>query len=213
MNYPIGLPCHGCGEIQTVYVDAREIHPEWTCECGFKNAASLPGDFGIGEKILNLSINHLEKNDYVLSIIFSATAFEWQLSDLFRKWLQIRKYKERIHLEPQDVEQELFKYTNIRKKINKVARLMNDDGLEGFVQTSDDWKDLTERFPSLRITSLAEGFQRAVFWPRNRILHMGFTDITKEDAERCCSIANIGVKLLQAMDLTGSEKFLKELSG
>src|SRR5487761_568897 len=45
-------------------------------------------------------------------------------------------------------------------------------------------KTIGEGFPSLHQGSLATNFQRAVFWPRNKVLHHGTASHTRDDAAR-----------------------------
>ena len=77
---------------------------------------------------------------------------------------------------------------------------MFPDGLGKFIQLETDLlNNIKNDFPSLDEKNLAESFQKKLFSPRNRILHLGDSTHTKDDAIRCFNIAELGLKILDRM--------------
>ena len=73
--------------------------------------------------------------------------------------------------------------------------------IEAFVCSSAEFTDALKRFPSLNHGSLATDFHKTVFKPRNKILHQGIAAFTETDANKVCSIADLGLGILLAMDI------------
>jgi len=48
---------------------------------------------------------------------------------------------------------------------------------------------------------LAADFHKAVFKPRNKILHQGVANFTEPDANKVWTIAKLGLDILLAMDI------------
>lgn len=100
-----------------------------------------------------------------------------------------------------DLEEQLRRYQTIKVKIEEVAKLMDSRGFTQFVKETDDLREtIVEGFPSLNIDSLASSFQEKLFWPRNRILHLGYSSYREDDAFRSLNIAVLGLKILEVMD-------------
>ena len=137
-----------------------------------------------------------------MSIVFAAMAFECQLAYLFGKWTKIESgLFSGAEVKDEEIEEQLRKLGRIDKRIEAVCQLMSPLGLDAFVTHTLDLKDaIDSRFPSLNRGSLAQDFQQTVFWPRNRILHFGYTGYQQPDAARCYSIASIGLQIFSTMD-------------
>ncbi len=79
--------------------------------------------------------------------------------------------------------------------------LMDARGFTQFVKETEDLREtIVEGFPSLDIDNLATSFQKNLFWPRNRILHLGYSNYKEGDAFRSLNIAVLGLRILEVMD-------------
>ena len=203
MKTSLRIPCVECGVTEPVDIRLHDHSPKWICSKGHHNHGYFSLDFTIGYKILGKSeYEFSSRQDFSMSIVFSAMAFECEISRLFGKWKGIEAgLRDGTILRDEDIETELRRYGSVSRKIEETCRLMSPEGLDDFVRDRDDLKGaIDNRFPSLRIGSLAEGFQKTVFWPRNRILHFGYTEYTQADAARCYSIASLALGLLNELD-------------
>ena len=99
-------------------------------------------------------------------------------------------------------EKELLKFHNFINTITGVTEYLHPGGgIEAFVSSSAEFTDALKRFPSLNHGSLAVDFHKTVFKPRNKILHQGVANSTEPDANKVWSIADLGLKILLAMDI------------
>jgi predicted transcriptional regulator len=155
----------------------------------------------VGVLILARSYNELNvEKDYDMAIVLAAMAFECELSRLYRKWKEVEAPNTGT-FDLEKSEEELRKMGSVAEKITNVSTFLCAGGIEAFVESSDKWKKtIGEGFSSLHQGSLAADFQRAVFWPRNKVLHHGTASHTRDEAARCCSIAWLGLHILKEMD-------------
>lgn len=176
---------------------------EWSCsECGHENTVLSAAGWTLGARILEKAVfEYLENGDFSTSIIFSAMAAEAELARLFFKWREIDALRQGRSTSEGELE-EAYRHLgfNIAEKIEAVSRLLDDRGIDKFARVSKLSERIENDFPSLDLGSLAEGIQKAVFWPRNRILHAGYTDYGLEDAKRANNIARLSLELLKEMD-------------
>ena len=203
MKVALRIPCCECGTTEPVDIHLNEDSPAWVCSNGHRNQGIFALDFTVGYKILAKSEYELSaRRDFSMSIVFSAMSFECELSRLFRKWTNIESnLSNGTGIKDEEIEGRLRKMARIDNRIEAVCQLMSPVGVNAFVSQTGDLKDaIINRFPSLRIGTLAQDFQQTVFWPRNRILHFGYTEYTEPDAARCYSIANIGLQILSQLD-------------
>lgn len=202
MKFPLQLSCQQCGQSSSIEFHLDDDSPEWVCQCGQTNYLVFGLDFSVGYKILLRSEGEFRhRKDYSMSIVMSATALDCELSRVFFKWKQIAAL--RANREPDDeaIERMLRRFKSMGQKIEKVCRLLDEKGIDEFVRSSDDLRDtVANGFPSLRIGSLAKDFQEKVFWPRNAILHAGYTKYGEQEAARCHSFARLGLDILRQMD-------------
>jgi hypothetical protein len=103
-------------------------------------------------------------NDPSLAIVFSAMAFECELSRLFFKCKEIDGLENGSQISDDDIEEELRQFSNIKNKIEKVISLLDQTGITGFVESTSELKDIIDNdFPSLKSRDLSQGFQRQLF--------------------------------------------------
>ncbi|MFQ5662386.1 MAG: hypothetical protein ACE5HL_00955 [Terriglobia bacterium] len=203
MKIPYRLPCQNCSATDPVELHLDDDSPKWVCHCGHTNFGFFELDFTVGYKILARSeYEHNSRKDYSMSIIFSAMAFECELSRLFRKWTDIASLRAGSGpISDAEIEAMLRRHKNVKEKIEEVGKLLDRRGIDEFASSSEELREvIVSRFPSLHLGSLAEDFQKTLFWPRNRILHAGYTKYREEDSARCYSIAQLGLGVLREMD-------------
>jgi hypothetical protein len=202
VNIPLLLKCPNCGEPRTQRVHLNDPTADFICEKCNSSCTGIPSlDVSIGVLILARSSHELEvEKDYDMAIVLAATALECELSRLYFKWQELESTLEEP-FDPSKSEQELRNMGSIADKITKVTAFLRQGGIESFVAASDQWKAaIQEGLPSLHLGSLATDFQRAVFWPRNAVLHQGKTGHPKNEAAICYSVALAGVQILKEMD-------------
>lgn len=200
MKIPFEIPCNSCQQLQYIFFDLADTSFQGNCSCGANLDVSFGNNVTIGYKLLWRSQYELkEKKDYNLTIVFSAMAVECELSRLFFKWNFIGRDEDISNAE---LEEQLRHYKTINIKIEEIAKLMDSRGITQFVKETDDLREMiVSGFPSLYIDSLPISFQKNLFWPRNRILHLGDYRYAKEEAAiRCLNIAALGLKILEVMD-------------
>lgn len=200
MKIPLNIPCSNCQKTEYFFINLDDSSFEGNCVCGEKFSGFLGLEITVGYKILYRSNYELLKNqDFPLSIVFSATALDCELSRLYFKWKQIGSstYVTDAQLEPL-----LRTYRTIDMKFEEVSRLMDSRGFSEFVKSRTDLREIVEKgFPSLSMDELSKSFQTNLFWPRNRVLHLGDSSFSKEDANRCFNFATLGLKILEVLDL------------
>ena len=139
--------------------------------------------------------------DLSMTIILAAMGFEAELSRLHHKWQLLAAWDKAIDIASEKLDELLRKHPNIKEKINAVAALMHPSGLDDFVNGQADVRQVVaEGYPSLAGKPLADGIQRALFWPRNAIVHMGRIASEREEAVRALNVARLGVYVLDRMD-------------
>jgi len=143
----------------------------------------------------------LQTKDYPLSIVFSAAAVECELTRLHFKWREIDAIGKEDNVTDEQLEVMLRKYRTIDTKIEEISKLLYPDGLVSFVESSQDLLAIiNDGFPSLSVETLANDFQRTLFWPRNRVLHLGDATFSYDDAKRGFNIAALGLRIFDQMD-------------
>jgi hypothetical protein len=203
MNIPLQLKCPSCGALRAQRVHLNNPSLDFTCEkCGSTCYGVSGLDVTVGVLILVRSRHELEiEKDYDMGIVLAATAFECELSWLYCKWRGIEAMGANAALSPEDCEKELRAMGSVADKITKVSGMLYQGGIEKFVADSASWSGTVNgKRPSLHIGWLAKDFQQTVFWLRNKVLHQGQANHTREDAAKCCSIAELGIRILKAMD-------------
>jgi hypothetical protein len=162
----------------------------------------------IGFLLKERSLQELQKEDYSLSITLAAVALDAELSRLYTKWTHIAELGTEHDFDSAKCDKELKKL-KFMPKLNAVAMMLYPTGLEGFVHDSPELSATVDNsFPSLHRGSLTQDFHRTVFKPRNEIMHQGVTTYGKEDAERCLSIASLGLDIYLKMDIAKRKQLL-----
>lgn len=202
MNIPFQLKCQSCGAPRTQRVPLNSPTLDFTCEkCGNTSYGFFGLDVTVGVLIMVRSRYELEiEKDYDMTIVLAAAALDCELSGLYCKWKKIKALGAGDTFRPTDREKDLRNMGNIAEKITMISGMLYDGGIEKFVADSVPWRETLKQFPSLHAGSLATDFQQTVFWPRNKVLHRGEADHTRDDAAKGCSVAELGILILKDMD-------------
>lgn len=202
MKIPLRVPCDICKKEELIFINLSDSSFERKCSCGNVYSGFFGNDVTVGYKILFRSRYELiETEDYPLSIVFSAAAFECELSRLHFRWSDITALQTGKQISDGELEELLRKYRSIDVKIEEVCKLIDPLGFQEFVKSSTELRQtVTEGFPSLHLNSLTLDFQQKLFWPRNRVLHLADTSFKKADGVRCFNIATLGLRILEELD-------------
>lgn len=203
MKIPLHLPpCDKCGSENYVWINLNDDSFEYCCACGEDLSGSLSSDITTGFKGLYRSEYELLKNeDYILSMVFSAIALEWELVRLHNKWVHINTLDENRDISTEELEEMWRKHRNIFERIKETGRLLHPKGFEKYVAESKELRSTVEMgFPSLSIDSLIKDVHEKLFLPRNRILHFSYMDYEREDSIKSYNIAHLGLVILNSMD-------------
>ncbi|MDP3013478.1 MAG: hypothetical protein Q8M92_04500 [Candidatus Subteraquimicrobiales bacterium] len=201
MKIPLHLnPCEECRRERIIWINLHDTKFDEKCECGNTTPAYLSSDISIGYKLLYRSNHECRFNkDFPLSIVFSATAFDCELTRLHNKWAAIGKIENEIT--SQELDKILRSYKGIIEKIQKTSELMYPAGFNNFAKTTPKINEIIEGgFPSLDVDSLAKDIQQHLFWPRNSILHTGKNDYKEDDAIKAYNISTLGLLVLNSLD-------------
>jgi hypothetical protein len=204
VKFQPALPCQQCGVREPINVPLNANSWEWTCpKCGHENSVLSAAGWTLGARILEKAVfEYLQNGDFSTSIIFSAMAVEAELARLFFKWREIDMLREARVPSDEELDEAYRRLGfSITERIEAVGRLLDDRGVDGFARASELGERIENDFPSLDLGSLAEGIQKTVFWPRNRILHAGFPEYELKDAKQAHNIARLTLELLKEMDL------------
>ena len=203
MKIPYPFRCENCGSTDPVEINLARTSPEWVCEsCGHKNAGIFHPGFTIGWKILIRSDYELRRRkDHSMSIVLSAMAFDCDLSRLFLKWSEVGELQSGKAPDMEELERKLRGLLPMRRKIETVGRLIDSRGVDDFVQSSEDLQNSMKKlYPAIGVGPLAEDLERSLFWPRNRILHLGEAEFVESEASLCYRLSEFGLNLFETLD-------------
>lgn len=206
MKTPIVFKCPRCGHSIDASPGLHEDYVSLRCKCGeYIEDVPLYG-MSIGNRILQRArLELLQNRETALSVVFSAMAFDCELSHLNRRWQELKAIREMQLLDPEELDQLIRKHSRIEKHILFVAELIHPDGLDGFFGERPDIPEMIQAsFPSFEGEKFARGITKNLFWPRNNILHAGRTVVSEEEGRRIFSIANLGLYVLQELDSWGT---------
>ncbi len=202
MKIPLKLKCTKCETQARVRIHLNATSFDWKCpNCGLDHPSFFETNVTMGYLILERSRDEYFEQDYSMSIVLAAMAFECELSRLFGKWRKIDTEMTGSTFDQKNCEQELRDLRTINQRIDAVSALLVSKTMDEYVETTQQFREVIEqRFSSLNIGSLPKDFQEALFWPRNNVLHWGDTSHTEQDAARCFTIAQMGLSILTSMN-------------
>ena len=149
-----------------------------------------------------------ENEDISMCIVLAAMALECELARLFRKAFLL----ETPGFSEAEFEEKLRELGNAQRKIEAICKKMDPEGIDAFVGKTPGVKDeITTYFPDLSARPLAGGIQKAVFWPRNAILHAGNAKRDRREGVYVFCVAELGLRILRSLEL-GKWGFLGDLN-
>lgn len=208
MKIPFQVTCINCGKKTKYFVHSLDTSFDFNCECGEQSNFDIQSNITLSKKMLWRSLHEMEtNNDFSLSIIFSAMAFEYEIARKYRKWRKIKELKKKNLISHEELEEELRKLFNLKNKIKRTSLLMDPKGIDNFVASSKDIvKTIKKDYPFLDYKKLSKSIEQYLFRPRNCIVHLGTTKYLKDDALQCFSVSYLGIHILNLMDKAKKKK-------
>ena len=200
MKIPLKVPCWSCHEPVTVTLTLPDREISFTCTRGHDNSGPVESE--VGSLVLTRAEHEFKENsDLTLAVVLSAMAFDTEISRLHHKWRTIAAYEVAHDISDEELDVLLRKHSSVRDKMDHVAGLMHAPGLDDFVGGEPDLRQIvTEGYPSLKGSPLSAGFQQALFWPRNRVVHMGHMVRERQQAVRALNLSRLGIYIFDRMD-------------
>jgi hypothetical protein len=165
-------------------------------------------------RVLHRAQQEIESGDFTLSIVLSAMAIECEIARLFFKWRRVDFHMAdtsrdvRVTEEQeQEWENEFRRWYAVTQKLDNFSKLMTGIDFDAFV--SGD-ATLTKRFADIQTgsnsTSPKKVLAEQLFGRRNRILHSGKVDFSRQDAAACFAHARNLLTIIAAMDQARYER-------
>lgn len=202
MKSSLSVPCH-CGERVGLQISGSQLPKYALCsKCGAHTYLVAPLGNIVTALVMERVKKELENNDATVAIMLSAIAVEGQMSYLFFKWKKIDSGKLSITHGDEDKgewEKEWDEMRSIGKRLDELSRYLTDFDFDKFAKQNKMWL-----FPTLKkfnpANSVKKFLQEQLFERRNRIVHFGYLDFEKEQADECFTLTLALIRLLDAMD-------------
>ncbi|MFZ3212679.1 MAG: hypothetical protein WA188_14320 [Terriglobales bacterium] len=205
MKLPLKVPCV-CGHTVSFSTYGDEALPRVTCpECGFSTDVIDPLSVSVtGERLLYRSKAELEDGDYSLSIMIGAIAVESFLTRLFLKLKGMDSYATTFTL-PTPVQEEAWEREYPRSggftgPADFVSKAITGMAFDEFVSGNTVAVKIMAGLPDAPHPSAKQYFQDELFKRRNRIVHWGYVNSAKAEAQLCHTLAMAAVSILREMD-------------
>lgn len=212
MKFSLPISCSSCGcNFAALGLADKKFPPAHCPQCGAAINIIDPLTFSIvSVRLLYRSQAELDGGDYTLSIICSAIAIEAALTQLFVKWKEIdHGYPATT---PTDADREAWEleYRDKTKpggfgnSANFVSKYVTKKTFYAFVEyLVKKYKMdalVAAGFPNDQNEMTVEHIQSELFTKRNRIMHWGVVNYTKEDAVSAYTAALTAFGQLNEMD-------------
>jgi hypothetical protein len=177
-----------------------------TCSgCGKSMYAIDPLSVSItAERLLYRSLAEIETGDYSLSIVIATMAVESYLTRLFLKLKGMETYAATFKLptpaEEVAWEKEYPRSGGFPSPVGFVSQRLVGTTFDKFIDGNGPAKAIFVRLPNPSQVNPTQYFQDRLFMRRNRIVHWGYVNSTKDDAAECHTIAVAVVSILREMD-------------
>lgn len=194
-----------CGS-QVVFSAYGDAPFEGTCaNCGAVGPLIEPLSVSVtAERLLYRSRSELQNGDYTLAIVIAVMAVESYLTRLFLKLKGMDNYATTFKL-PTAVEEAAWEGEYPRSggfpsPAGFVCKRLLGTTFDDFVAKNTTASALFSRLPSTSNAVATDYFQNELFKRRNRIVHWGYVNSSRADAELCHDIAIALVSILREMD-------------
>jgi hypothetical protein len=205
MKFEIENEC-GCGGrfVFSAYGDA-EFGSATCSRCGESQFATDPLSVSItAERLLHRSKAELARGDYSLAIVIGTMAVESYLTRMFLKLKGMEAYAATFRLPTPEQEAswetEYPRTGGFMNPAGFVSQKLVRTTFDDFVEGNGPAKAIFLRLPNPSRLLPAQYFQNELFRPRNRIVHWGYVNSTKDEAAKCHTIAVALVSILREMD-------------
>lgn len=213
---------------------------ESVCDCGGRYVFSAYGDAEFGratcsgcgksmyaidplsvsitaDRLLYRSLAEIKAGDYSLSIVIATMAVESYLTRLFLKLKGMETYAVTFKL-PTQVEEAAWEKEYPRSggfpsPVGFVSQRLVGSTFDDFIDGNGPAKTIFLRLPNPSGVKPTQYFQDQLFKRRNRIVHWGYVNSTKDDAAECHTIAVAVVSILREMDKAANwTRFAQEIA-
>lgn len=188
----------------SAYGDA-DFAPATCTNCGETGHLLNPLSVSItAERLLYRSKAELEGGDYTLSIVIAVMAVESYLTRLFLKFKGMANYAAGFDF-PTPAEEAIWEKEYPRSggfsiPASFVSQKLAGMSFDEFVSKNTTTTNIFSPLPNSSSATPTQYFQNELFKPRNRIVHWGFVNSSKGEAELCLTIAIALVSILRDMD-------------
>jgi hypothetical protein len=205
MKFTIEKPC-ACGGryVFSAYGDATFEETKCTNCKGLASLIDPLSPSVTAERLLYRSRAELDGGEYTLSIVIAVMAVESYLTRLFLKLKGMDSYAATFTLPTSEQEAEWEKEYprsgGFPVPVDFVSQRLLGTTFDQFVSWNVAASTIFSRLPNVSRADPRKYFQEELFKRRNRIVHWGYVNSSKADAELCYSIAVALVSILREMD-------------
>jgi hypothetical protein len=177
-----------------------------TCEaCGKPGYLSDPLSVSVtAERLLFRSKSEVENGEYSLAIVIGVMAVESYLTRLFLKLKRMDSYESTFRLpsasEEAEWEKEYPRSGGFSLPVGFVSQRVVGGTFDTFVADNTSATTIFSRLPNASNASPTRYFQDELFKRRNRIVHWGYVNSNRAEAELCLTLAIALVSILREMD-------------
>ena len=205
MKFTQQMPCDCGGSFPFVtYGDGG--WPTVVCpKCGAAAGQIDPLSVSVtAERLLYRSKAELEGGDYSLSIVIGAMAVESFLTRLFLRVKGMDSYTTTFTW-PTEADEKAWEVEYPKKggftgPVYFVSMATTGMAFDEFVSKNVVASKIMAGFPDAANLSVKQYFQSALFHLRNRIVHWGYVNTNRAEAEQCHNLAVAIVSILREMD-------------
>jgi hypothetical protein len=205
MKFTHQVPCR-CGHFFSFSTYGDQDWPSANCTaCGYQASLINPLSVSVpAERLLYRSNAELEGGDFSLSIVIATIAVESFLTRLFLKLKGMDSYVITFSFPTpsQEAKWELEypRTGGFPGPADFVSTAISGTTFDEFVANNNAAKQVISQLPDAASSSPKKYFQSELFRRRNRIVHWGYLNSTKAEAQLCQKLAVAIVSILREMD-------------
>jgi len=203
MKFTVPISCSVCGRDFSALGYGQLTFPPATCTCGATIHVFDPLTISVvGERLLYRSQAELQSGDFTMPIICGAMAVETALTRVYLKWREIEHgYGTATDADRKAWEGDYFNGVRpggFAKSANFVSGYLTGKSFDSYVDDLAARSGTALAVPVIEMKTAhinAELFKR-----RNRIMHWGNVEYTKQDAQKAFEAAQSAFAVLRVMD-------------
>lgn len=203
MKFTVPVSCSACGCDFRALGYGQLTFPPATCACGATIHVFDPLTISVvGERLLYRSQAELDSGDFTMPIICGAMAVETALTRVYLRWREI----EHGYGTATDADRETWegdyrtgtKRGGFANSANFVSEYLTGKPFDSFV---DDLAARSGKVLTVPAIEMKTAYINAeLFKRRNRIMHWGNVEYTKQDAQKAFEAAQTAFAVLRVMD-------------